>query len=80
MISNNIRYHSGYMLYDNVNYIFTIFSLTITICRLLSFDMNNEAFPAKQTTYGSKCEMANCRSYLDPNMKKSYFRFPHNDY
>lgn len=34
----------------------------------------------KSTSPGIRCEMANCKSNSDPNIQKSYFRFPQDDY
>lgn len=41
---------------------------------------DHEILQKKPMANGTKCEMANCKSNLDPNIKKSYFRFPQHDY
>ncbi|XP_050532824.1 uncharacterized protein LOC126900867 [Daktulosphaira vitifoliae] len=41
---------------------------------------NKEKIINKSTSHASKCEIANCRNNIDLNTKKSYFRFPKQDY
>lgn len=58
--------------------------MSTTVSKINYLNMSDveydEVLKNKSTTYGSKCEMTNCRSNLDPNSKKSFFRFPLQDY